>query len=122
MTDYHKVMKLFAELQEYGFKIEIDDFGSGYSSLNMLKDVRADILKIDMSFLKQTDNKESGRIVLASIIDMAKKLDMEVITEGVETLENVEMLYELGCMQFQGYYFSRPVTIEEFEEKYHILN
>lgn len=122
LTDYHKVMKLFAELQEYGFKIEIDDFGSGYSSLNMLKDVRADILKIDMSFLKQTDNKESGRIVLASIIDMAKKLDMEVITEGVETLENVEMLYELGCMQFQGYYFSRPVTIEEFEEKYHILN
>lgn len=120
LSDYSKAMKLFTKLQNYGFKIEIDDFGSGYSSLNMLKDVKADILKIDMSFLKQTHNNEGKRTILASIIDMAKALNMEVITEGVETKESIEMLYELGCKQFQGYYFSRPIPVKDFEEKYHI--
>ncbi len=118
MTDFKKAMLLFSKLQEYGFQIEIDDFGSGYSSLNMLKDIKADILKIDMVFLKKTENMRRSRIILESIISMAKSLDMMVLTEGVEEREQVEMLKELGCDTFQGYYFSKPLTPEEFESQY----
>lgn len=118
MTDFKKAMLLFSKLQEYGFQIEIDDFGSGYSSLNMLKDIKADILKIDMVFLKKTENMRRSRIILESIISMAKSLDMIVLTEGVEEREQVEMLKELGCDTFQGYYFSKPLTPEEFESQY----
>lgn len=118
MTDLEMHMKVLSRLQEYGFRIEIDDFGSGYSSLNMLKDIRADVLKIDVLFLRETDNAGRSRVILSSVIDMAKRLGMSVVTEGVETKEQLRALTEMGCEVFQGFYFSRPVPVEKFEETY----
>ncbi len=118
MTDIEQHMKTLKKLQDYGFKIEIDDFGSGYSSLNLLKDVKANTLKIDMLFLQETENKERSSVILASIINMAKALGMSVIAEGVEKLEQFEALKEMKCDVFQGFYFSKPIPVEEFETKY----
>lgn len=118
MTDLEMHMKTLTSLQDRGFQIEIDDFGSGYSSLNMLKDIKADILKIDMLFLRETGNKDRSRVILNSVISMAKNLGMFVIAEGVETAEQRDFLAEMGCDLFQGYFFSKPISTEEFEEKY----
>lgn len=118
MSDLKKNMEVIKTLREYGFKIEIDDFGSGYSSLNMLKDISADVLKIDMAFLRATENEIKGQDILETIISLGGKLGMEVITEGVETEKQLVMLSEMGCHIFQGYYFSKPIPVEEFEEKY----
>lgn len=112
-------LELIRRLREYGFIIEIDDFGSGYSSLNTLKDLTADVLKIDMGFLRNTVNREErSKTILAMIVSLAKSLDMEVITEGVETKEQVDFLTDFGCDVFQGYFFAKPMPIDEFEEKF----
>lgn len=118
MSDFNKNMVIIKRLQKYGFDIEIDDFGSGYSSLNMLKDISADVLKIDMAFLRATENEVKGQDILETIISLGGKLGMEVITEGVETDKQLIMLTEMGCHIFQGYYFSKPIPVEEFEQKY----
>ena len=94
----------------------MDDFGSGYSSLNMLKDMPVDILKIDMVFLGKTADYRKSKIILNSIVDMANNLEMPQITEGVETKEQFDMLKDMGCKLFQGYFFSKPVPLEEFEK------
>lgn len=111
-------LAVIKKLREYGFHIEIDDFGSGYSSLNMLKDIEVDILKIDMAFLEETITTERTRIIIKSVIAMAKELGMEVITEGVRNEEHVTFLKEAGCDIFQGFYFDRPISVEEFEKQY----
>lgn len=118
MSDFEKNMDVIRRLQEYGFNIEIDDFGSGYSSLNMLKDISADIVKIDMGFLRASENEVKGREILETIIVLSKKLGMEVITEGVETEEQLNMLNAMGCTMYQGYYFSKPIPVHEFENKF----
>lgn len=118
MTDVNMHMETLAKLQNYGFYIELDDFGSGYSSLNMLKDIKADILKIDMLFLRETENAQRSHVILDSVISMAKRLHMSVITEGIETEEQLLMLKNMGCEIFQGYYFSKPVSVEDFENRY----
>ncbi len=116
--DVPDLLRQLQKLQHAGFLIEIDDFGSGYSSLNMLKDICADILKIDMGFLRETENLQRSRIILHSILDLAHALHMPVITEGVETQEQVQALTEMGCDAFQGYYFSPPLPVAAFEEHY----
>lgn len=103
-------------LRKAGFKVEMDDFGSGYSSLNSLKDIDIDKLKLDMKFLSDTDNSRRGKIIISAVISMAEKLGLPVIAEGVETKEQAEMLSDFGCNQMQGYYFSRPVPAEEYEK------
>ena len=118
MTDFEKNMNIIHKLQDVGFRVEIDDFGSGYSSLNMLKDISADVLKIDMGFLRESENEVKGQDILESIITLASKIGMDVITEGVETKKQLDMLTMMGCHEFQGYYFSKPVPVSEFEEKY----
>lgn len=120
MSDFNKNMVIIKRLQKYGFDIEIDDFGSGYSSLNMLKDISADVLKIDMGFLRASENEVKGQDILESIIGLANKLGMRVIIEGVEKKTQVDMLYDMGCKMFQGYYFSKPIPVDEFEKKYNI--
>lgn len=120
MSDFNKNMVIIKRLQKYGFDIEIDDFGSGYSSLNMLKDISADVLKLDMGFLRASENEVKGQDILESIIGLANKLGMRVITEGVEKKTQVDMLYDMGCKMFQGYYFSKPIPVDEFEKKYNI--
>lgn len=118
MSDVKMHMEVVDRLQKFGFHIEIDDFGSGYSSLNTLKDIKADLLKIDMLFLHETENQARSRKILNSIISMANALNMTVITEGVETKNQLDFLSDMGCGMFQGFYFSKPVSVEEFEERY----
>jgi diguanylate cyclase (GGDEF)-like protein len=112
-----KCEKIISELQKKGFLVEIDDFGKDNSTLSFLKDVKADVLKIDMSLLQDIKNSERNRIVLKFVISMADSLGMDVITEGVETEEQLHILTELGCNHFQGFYFCRPVPADEFERK-----
>lgn len=101
--------------QEQGFSILMDDFGSGYSSLNVLKDISVDILKIDMKFLSDTDKQERSENILASVVRMAKWLDMPVVAEGVERREQVDFLRSIGCEYVQGYYFAKPMPVEDYE-------
>ena len=117
-SDVNKCAKLIQELQNRGFLVEIDDFGSGYSSLNMLKDINADVLKIDMGFLRKTENQKRAQVILNYTIDMAHELGMNVITEGVETVDQLDFLTGMGCTMFQGFYFDRPMPVELFEKKY----
>lgn len=117
-SDVGKCAKLILDLQSSGFMVEIDDFGSGYSSLNMLKDINADVLKIDMGFLRKTDNIKRAQVILNYTIDMAHELGMRVVTEGVETEEQFEFLKGMGCEMFQGFYFDRPMPVDSFEDKY----
>lgn len=118
MSDVPNLQEELKQLQQCGFTVEIDDFGSGYSSLNTLKDIDVDVLKIDMGFLRETENKDKSRIILNSVMKMAKEIGMPVITEGVETIEQVHMLTKMGCDTFQGYYFSKPISVGEFEQRY----
>lgn len=110
------MLKIMQKLHEIGFKLSIDDFGSGYSSLNMLKDIPADVVKIDREFFNGTVNSQKGRAVISTVVDLAKNLDMQVISEGVETVEQVDFLQDIECHMVQGYYFAKPMPIKEFEE------
>lgn len=110
--------QVLSMLKDFGFSIEMDDFGSGYSSLNAVKDLKMDVLKIDMEFLHETENTNRSKLILKSIIAMAKALGMKVITEGVETKEQADYLKEIGTDIFQGYYYSKPISVPEFEKKY----
>lgn len=100
-----------------GFKILIDDFGSGYSSLNMLKDIDADVLKLDMKFLDlNPENNDKGVSIITAVLDMARQLDIPVIAEGIETDEQLKLLELLGCEYAQGYYYYRPMSISDYEK------
>ncbi|MGL4790709.1 MAG: EAL domain-containing protein, partial [Anaerotignaceae bacterium] len=115
-TENHiKMIEVVKDLQNQGFSVEMDDFGSGYSSLNILKDLPLDVLKLDMKFLKDYSNNHNGEIIVTSIIEMAKKLNLKVIAEGTETKQQVNYLRSIGCDELQGYYFARPMPIDEFE-------
>jgi EAL domain-containing protein (putative c-di-GMP-specific phosphodiesterase class I) len=103
-------------LREFGFIIEMDDFGSGYSSLNLLQDMPVDVLKIDMAFLRKAEDNPKAEMILYNIIAMSKDLELISLTEGVESLYQFEQLSRMGCKMFQGYLFSKPIPIEEFEK------
>lgn len=117
-VNINEILDVLEKLHGEGFIIEIDDFGSGYSSFNMLKDVCADVIKIDREFLRETQDAKRSRMILEGIIRLSEKMNMDVITEGVETKEQVDMLTGMGCNLFQGYYFSKPIPLDEFENKY----
>ena len=118
--DKQAAHKTIERLHNEGFIIEIDDFGSGYSSFNFLKDVCADVIKIDRVFLKKSSHEERGEQILRSIISLSHDIGMDVITEGVENVDQLSMLAKMNCDWFQGYYFSKPITVGDFEEKYGI--
>ncbi|MEG1073553.1 MAG: EAL domain-containing protein [Ruthenibacterium sp.] len=109
-----QLLKAMRKLQRYGFQVSMDDFGSGYSSLNMLKDVPTDILKVDMKFVSGLESSERAGSVLTSVIRMAKWLEMDVIVEGVETKGQLDFLCSIGCDSIQGYYFAKPMPKEDF--------
>lgn len=111
------LLKAINAFQQRGFMVLMDDFGSGYSSLNMLKDFKVDILKIDMKFMDNLETSERAGNILFTIIQLAKSLNMETVAEGVETKNQFEMLAEMGCGCIQGYYFSKPVPEAEFVER-----
>lgn len=121
ISEPEKQQSLINRLRSFGFEVEIDDFGSGYSSLSMLKDFPVDTLKLDLAFLRETENKMRARVILASVISLTNLLGMRVIAEGVEDKSQLDYLKTLGCTRFQGYYFSRPVPVEDFEA-YFIAN
>ncbi|WP_418471169.1 EAL domain-containing protein [Eggerthella sp.] len=108
-----RIVAAFDELAERGFTVLMHDFGSGYSSLNMLKDINVDVLKIDMRFLDRDDRRSKD--IMESVIRMARWLDLPVIAEGVETREQVNFLLDVGCSYAQGYYYARPMEAAAFE-------
>ena len=104
-------------LKELGYSLWLDDFGSGYSSFNVLKDYSFDVLKIDMVFLTNVENNEKAKTLLDSIIQMAGRINMLALTEGVETAEQADFLSKIGCTRLQGYLFGKPIPIEELHQK-----
>ena len=114
--DAKTVLDVIRKLRELGFQIEMDDFGSGYSSLNMLSDMPVDVLKMDMKFIRKIENSETDRRLVSLILDIARYLKLPVVAEGVETEGQLEILRDGGCQLVQGYYFSKPLPPEEFEK------
>ena len=113
--DAEQIISKIGELIQMGFTVEIDDFGSGYSSLNSLKDVPAHILKLDMRFFEVTADTERAGTIVASVVRMAKWLNMAVIAEGVETKSQADYLKSIGCHYIQGYYYARPMPVDQYE-------
>lgn len=109
------LINIMKKIKEIGFLISMDDFGSGYSSLNLLKDLPFDVLKLDRVFLIETTDTKRGKIIISKIVEMAKAINIKVICEGVETYEQVEFLKEIGCDKAQGYLFAKPMVLDEFE-------
>ena len=118
MTESDLRMKTLNEFREMGYIVEMDDFGSGYSSLNMLKDMPVDVLKIDMKFLSKSKDDGKAQTILLNIINLSEDLGIDSLTEGVETQEQYNMLNDMGCKLFQGYYFAKPMPLEEFEDRF----
>ena len=117
-TEREKMISILKELKEVEVQLSMDDFGSGYSSLNMLKDFPFDVLKIDKEFFSESITSEASKWILRMIIEMAEGLGIRVICEGVETKEQVEMLRKLGCRYVQGYYYSKPIPAENYVESF----
>ncbi len=117
MASPEKMNRIVDLLRSKGFIVEIDDFGSGYSSLNTLKDMRVNTLKLDMKFLQHSENSDRSGRIISAMIRMADWLDVGTIAEGVETKEQADFLKSMGCVHLQGYYFYKPME----EEKYRAL-
>ncbi len=118
LKDNAEHLREMEKLRTDGFQIGIDDFGQGYSSLALLKNLKVDFLKLDMDFIHETQNDEKSRMILQSMLTLTQGLKIDVIAEGVETRQQLFMLEDMGCMVYQGFYFSRPIPVEQFEERY----
>ncbi len=114
MSEQSGLIDRINKLKELGYLIAMDDFGSGYSSLNTLKDLPIDILKLDMGFIRDETNMDKGGNIITSIVRMAHSLDLLTVAEGVETKEKVTFLKSIGCDIFQGFVFSRPINEKQF--------
>ena len=117
LDDQVDLVDAIARLKKNGFALWLDDFGSGYSSFNTLKDFAFDVVKLDMEFLKGFDKNEKSKPVIDSVIKMADNIKMGTLCEGVETKEQMEFLKKIGCERLQGYLFSKPITYEELNDK-----
>ncbi len=115
VEEAERLYGVIERMRKNGMIVEMDDFGSGLSSLNMLRDVPVDVIKLDMGFMRSAVNEGRGGVVLGAVIRMLQGLDTPIIAEGVETLEQAEMLKNIGCRLMQGYHFSRPMPIAEFD-------
>ena len=104
------------QLRNQGFIVEMDDFGSGYSSLNMLNQMKLDILKLDMKFIQNEMEKAVDQSIMSYIVNMSHGIGMDVVAEGVETQEQLERLCDIGCDYVQGYYFAKPMPVSKYEE------
>ncbi len=116
--DPKQLITIINELRHAGFVVHMDDFGSGYSSLNMLKDIEIDILKLDLRFLENIQSSNKSKTILESVVSMAKQLELQTIAEGVETKEQVQYLKSVGCLNAQGYYYSKPISQDKMFELY----
>ncbi len=114
--DMEKLYEVMNALKAEGFVIEMDDFGSGYSSLNMLREAPVDVIKIDRYFVDEIMSTKRGRIIIENSVTMSKQLGMTVVAEGVETKDQIDFLKSINCDVAQGYYYSKPVDMDEFEK------
>ncbi len=108
------------KLRDAGFPVSMDDFGAGYSSLNSLKEMQIDVLKIDADFFRGVEAEERGLLIVSEVIGLAKKLNMKIVAEGIESKEQVEFLTEQECDLIQGYFYAKPMPVAEFAEKYSV--
>lgn len=115
-VDFQQLINFVDSMQENNINVSIDDFGTGYSSLNLIKNLSANTIKIDKSFIDHIEDKKDS-VVVKSIIDIASELGFEVIAEGTETVEQVDILKSMGCNKIQGYYFDKPLPKDEFEKR-----
>lgn len=116
--DKEVLLNTVKKLREAGFIVSMDDFGAGYSSLNSLKELQLDVLKLDADFFRGVEAQERGMLIVSEVIDLAKKLDMKIVAEGIESREQVDFLTEQECDLIQGYFYAKPMPVSEFEEKY----
>ena len=116
MDNSHQLMSIIRVFREEGFPVLMDDFGSGYSSLNMLKNLPVDVLKVDMAFVRELEESERAYMILRFIMNLARDLGMDVIVEGVETKKQLYYLANLGADKIQGYYFSKPLPVSDFKK------
>ena len=114
--DSGDLYEVLQKLQDMGFKLEVDDFGAGYSSLNMIRNIPVNTIKIDKDFLDKKLSTEKGKIVISHTIAMAKELQLQIIAEGVETMEHVDFLRNSKCDVAQGFYFAKPMPLDEFNK------
>lgn len=115
--DYELIRKVVEDLRKAGFPVFMDDFGSGYSSLNMLRDVNVDVIKIDTKFLDMNENSmKRGMGILETIVRMARVMQFKVVAEGIEEKEQADFLINIGCIYGQGYYYYKPMSVTEIEE------
>ena len=117
-----RIVEKLKELRQLGFPIEMDDFGSGYSSLNMLGQLRMDVLKLDMQFVRNETGKPEDRSILRDIVTMGHRLGLGIVAEGAETQQQVERLKAAGCDYVQGYFFAKPMPLDQFEEHWKAQN
>lgn len=116
--DKDMLINTVEKLKSMGFAVSMDDFGAGYSSLNSLKDLQLDVLKIDADFFRgREENEERGSLIVSETIQLAKNLGMTTVAEGIENVEQVEFLAERGCDLIQGFYFAKPMPIADYEQK-----
>lgn len=115
MENPHHLMAIVRAFRGSGFPVMMDDFGTGFSSLSMLKDLPVDVLKIDMAFVQEVDKSSRAAAIMESIVELGKRLHMDVVVEGVETREQLDFLQRIGCLAVQGYYFSRPLDVDTFK-------
>ncbi|NVJ56790.1 MAG: EAL domain-containing protein, partial [Vibrionaceae bacterium] len=118
LENAESIIEKMLKLKELNIKISIDDFGTGYSSLRYLKHLSVDVLKIDRSFVAQLHLDESDQAIVDTIIMTAKRLNLDVIAEGVEDIHELETLKQLGCYHFQGYLFDKPLPAKELEQRF----
>lgn len=115
--DKATLLNTVRKLKDLGFKVSMDDFGAGYSSLNSLKELPLDIIKLDAEFFRSVDDITRSNLIVGETISLAKKLGMQIVAEGIETREQVDFLAEQHCDLIQGYYFAKPLPVNEFEAK-----
>ena len=118
--DFEFIRKQIERFRDLGFSVWMDDFGSGYSSLDVLQSVKFDLVKFDMSFMKRLDEGEDGKIILKELMKMANALGLDTVCEGVEKEEQAHFLKEIGCAKLQGYYYLKPISLEKIIERYNL--
>lgn len=114
--DFQELIEIASSLKYLGFKVSLDDFGSAYSSLNYLKDLPLDVIKIDKVFLNSSTNNDNGRMSIAKVVELIKSLRLIPIMEGVETEEQVDFLQKLSCDLGQGYFYAKPMPVESYSQ------
>lgn len=112
------IIKKIEQLREHGFKVSVDDFGAGYSSLNLIGILPVDIIKLDKGFIKNSLGNHKGKEIIKGLIQILNEIDLEIICEGIETEEEERVVYEFGCDSMQGFLYDRPIPVDTFETKY----